>query len=131
MNKNSTNSQHKSRNGRGADMTLGNVSGNHNSFVNGSSDVSISGEGAGLGKDILTVVPYIVHESSLAREERHVRRLIAALIISTITLLATNIGWLMFFSQYNFETTEISSEGGGNANYIGENGDIYNGSYQG
>ena len=31
----------------------------------------------------------------------------------------------MFLSQFEFETTEISSEGGGNANYIGEDGDIY------
>ena len=79
----------------------------------------------------VTAVPYIAHESDMARQERSNKRLAIALIISIITLFLSNIGWLVYLSQYEFETTEISSEGGGNANYIGEDGNIYNGSYQG
>lgn len=111
---------------------IGDVSGNNSSVIgNGNTDISI-GEQKGFGNEILTAVPYIVHESAMSREERHVKRLVIALIISIATLLLSNIGWLLFLSQYEFEyeTTEISSEGGGNANYIGHNGDIYNGEDQ-
>lgn len=80
---------------------------------------------------IIPSVPYMVHESAMARNERHIRRLVISLIVSIITLFAANIGWLWFLSQFEFESTEISSEGGGNANYIGEDGNIYNGTYQG
>lgn len=109
----------------------GDVSKNHNSVIgNGNSGVSIN-DNAGFGSEMLTAVPYIVHESAMARSERHIKRLVVSLIISIITLFAANVGWLLFFSQFDFESTEISSEGGGNANYIGEDGNIYNGSYQG
>lgn len=110
---------------------IGDASKNYNSVIgNGNSGISIN-DNAGLGGEILTAVPYIVHESAMARSERHIKRLVLSLIISIITLFAANVGWLLFFSQFDFESTEISSEGGGNANYIGEDGDIYNGSYQG
>lgn len=82
-------------------------------------------------QSLISAVPYIVHESAMTRGERHVKRLVVALIISIATLFLSNIAWLMYISQYDFETTEISSEGGGNANYIGEDGNIYNGTYQG
>lgn len=109
---------------------------NNNIAGNGKMEVaSIKNENpkTSLNDSILTVVPYIVHESSLAREERHVKRLIIALIVSIATLLITNIGWLAFLSQFEFEyeNTEISADDGGNANYIGQDGDIYNGSYKG
>lgn len=79
----------------------------------------------------VTAVPYIAYESAMARNERHIKRLIISLIISIATLFAANIAWLLYLSQFKFESTEISSEGGGNANYIGEDGDIYNGTDKG
>lgn len=39
---------------------------------------------------------------------------------------STNAFWIFYISQYNFESYEISTDGGGNANYIGQDGDIYN-----
>ena len=110
---------------------IDNISGNRSSIIgNGNTGISLN-DTVGIGEEILTAVPYIVHESSMAREERHIKRLSIALIVCIITLLLTNIGWLAYLSQYEFEEVEISSEGGGNANYIGEDGNIYNGSYQG
>ena len=42
-------------------------------------------------------------------------------------IVFTNTAWLYVFSQYDFETYEVSSEEG-NANYVGGNsGDINNG----
>lgn len=112
-------------------QNIGDISGNQNNvIVSGNSEISISSNER-LGDQLTAAVPYIVYESAMARTERHIKRLVVSLIVSILTLFAANVGWLMFLSQYEFETTEISSEGGGNANYIGEEGDIYNGSYQG
>ena len=108
----------------------GDISGNFNSVIgNENSKISICNN-EGLGEQF-TAVPYIVYESAMARTERHIKRLVISLIVCILTLFAANIGWLVFLSQFDFESAEISSEGGGNANYIGEDGNIYNGSYQG
>lgn len=73
-------------------------------------------------------VPYIVHESSLARMERINRRLWIALILVICLLVATNGAWLWYESQWEVVETEITQENdGGYNNYIGNDGDIYNG----
>ena len=63
----------------------------------------------------------------MARMERHIKRLWIALIIAISLIFASNAVWLSFISQYNFESYDLSTEGGGNANYIGNDGEIYNG----
>lgn len=72
-------------------------------------------------------IPYIVHEAEMTRSERHIKRLWIALIIAILIICASNIAWLIYISQYDFESYDLSTEGGGNANYIGQDGDIYNG----
>lgn len=72
-------------------------------------------------------VPYIVYEGEQARNERHIKRMWIALIIAIIALFASNALWLWEWCQYDTESYEISTEGGGNANYIGEDGVIING----
>jgi hypothetical protein len=72
-------------------------------------------------------VPYIVFEGELARAERHIKRLWIALIVAIVALLACNIAYLWYLNQYDFESYEITAEGDGHANYIGQDGDIYNG----
>lgn len=72
-------------------------------------------------------VPFIVHEAAMARAERHIKRLWIALIIAVLAIVATNISWLIYISRYDFESYELSADNGGNANYIGNDGDIYNG----
>lgn len=73
-------------------------------------------------------VPYIVHESSLARMERINRRLWIALILVICLFVATNAGWIWYESQWEVVETEITQENdGGYNNYIGNDGDIYNG----
>ena len=71
-------------------------------------------------------VPYIVYENEMFRHERTVKRLLIVLCIACIMIVVTNSMWLYVFSQYDFETYEVSSEDG-NANYIGGSGDINNG----
>lgn len=77
----------------------------------------------------LQPVPYIAHESALARIERSMRRLITALIVVAVLWFATIGIFVLYLSQYDFEDymVELSTDGGGNANYIGQDGDIFNG----
>jgi hypothetical protein len=71
-------------------------------------------------------VPYIVHESAMARSERHIKRLVIALIVSVVMIVVTNIAWLYYESQ--FETVEYSQDGEGINNInTGEQGNILNG----
>lgn len=79
----------------------------------------------------LSVVSYIVFEGELARAERHIKRLWIALIVAIIALIVCNIGYLWYLNQYDFESYEIIAEGDGHANYIGQDGDIYNGKSDG
>ena len=76
-------------------------------------------------------VPYIVHETAMARNERNVKRMIIAIIVSIALLFASNALWLWAWMQYDYSGEEIIVEqdttDGGNANYIGNDGDIVNG----
>ena len=76
-------------------------------------------------------VPYIVYESEAARHERTVKRLLTALLISVVLMVATNMAWLYVFNQYDFssETYTIEGQDNANANYLesGMDGVINNG----
>lgn len=50
-------------------------------------------------------VPYIVHESDMARAERHFKRLWGVIILLIVLLVATNALWLWYSQQ--FERAEI------------------------
>ena len=73
--------------------------------------------------------PYFAHESAMTRAERHIKRMWIALIVCIMLIFASNALWLWVWNSYDFYTEEvvIDSRDGGNANYIGQNGDIYNG----
>lgn len=73
-------------------------------------------------------VPYIVHESSMARMERQIKRLWIALIVCIALIFASNAGWLIYESQ--FETFEYSydyQQDGQGTNIIGDGNDVNNG----
>lgn len=76
-------------------------------------------------------VPYIVHESSMARMERQVKRGWIALIVAVCLLFVSNAAWLYAWMQYDYTSekviVDVNSDDGGNANYIGNDGDIVNG----
>lgn len=82
------------------------------------------------------VVPYIVYEGERARNERHVKRLIVALVVTILLLFASNALWLYCWMQYDYvgevdATQQIDVDAkDGVANYIGNDGDIVNGSYR-
>ena len=55
------------------------------------------------------------------------KRIFVVLIATLIMLFASNLAWLYVFNQYDFQSYELNSEDGGNANFIGNDGDITNG----
>lgn len=71
-------------------------------------------------------VPYFVYEMEQARSERHFKRLWAVIIVLLAMIFATNIGWLIYESQFETITYEQNGEGINNVNY-GEQGDLNNG----
>jgi len=81
-------------------------------------------------------VPYIVYDEEQARNERNVKRLVIALIISICLIFASNLVWLYAWMQYDYTSEEIThtvdvDAKEGIANYIGNNGDIVNGADSG
>ena len=71
-------------------------------------------------------VPYIVHESAMARMERQIKRLWIALLVVICMLFASNAGWLIYESKFATISCEQDGEGINNVN-IGEQGDLING----
>lgn len=75
-------------------------------------------------------IPYVVYESAQTRLERIIKRLIIALIIVTSMLFISNIIWLHEWIKFDYVTEDevITVDGSdGIANYIGNDGDIANG----
>lgn len=75
-------------------------------------------------------VDFIVYEANEARHERTVKRLIIALIISIVLMFTSYALWLWAWTSYDYSSEEtITTVDGkdGNANYIGNDGDINNG----
>lgn len=74
-------------------------------------------------------VSYLIYEATQARNERAVKRLVIALIIAIVLIFASNAIWLYAWLQYDYigEEITVDSQDGGNANYIGHDGDINNG----
>lgn len=74
-------------------------------------------------------VPYIVHESSMARMERHIKRLWITILTLIFLLVGSNCAWIWWNNKWEtVEKWEITQENdGGYNNYIGNDGDIVNG----
>ena len=79
-------------------------------------------------------VDYWTHENAMVRMERIIRRLVAAIIIIVIALVASNFIWIYAWMQYDYssDTSSITVDAAdGIANFIGNNGDISNGADNG
>lgn len=67
-------------------------------------------------------VPYIAHESAMARSERHIKRLWLVIIICIALLFSCNALWLYEWCQYDYvgeETSTTYSQDGEGLNIIG------------
>lgn len=72
-------------------------------------------------------VSFVVFEAATTRLDRIIKRLAIVLALAVVLLFASNAMWLWAWMQYDYENYEIVSDDGGNANYIGNDGDVYNG----
>lgn len=67
-------------------------------------------------------VPYVVHESDMARQERTIKRLWILLLVLVVLFVGSNAAWVWYESQF-IDTVETSydieqdTDGGGN-NYV-------------
>lgn len=71
-------------------------------------------------------VPYIIHEGCLARDERVIKRLVIALILTIVLMFASNGIWLYAWMQYDYEgetttksTTTTTTQDGDGTNIYG------------
>lgn len=71
-------------------------------------------------------VPYIVHESAMARAERAAKRLWIVIILLIVLLVGSNCAWLWYESQFE-EIIVTQKNADGYNNFIGNDGDIING----
>lgn len=62
-------------------------------------------------------VPYIVFESELARQERHIKRLWIALIAAIVASVLIVGGFLLYLNQYDFASYQQDGEG---VNIVGD-----------
>jgi len=62
-------------------------------------------------------VPYIVHETEIARQERHIKRLWIALFVAIFACVAITGGFLWYLNQYDFESYEQDGSG---VNIVGD-----------
>ena len=75
------------------------------------------------------LIPFVAHESMMVRMERTNHRLWILCIFLIILLIASNFAWLMYERQWEVveeQTVTQESEDGVN-NFIGNDGNIYNG----
>ena len=82
-------------------------------------------------KDNDQIPQHSKEELAFAFSERMVKLLWIALIICICFIFASNACWLYAWIQYDYSNEEtivdVNSDDGGNANYIGNDGDIVNG----
>lgn len=80
--------------------------------------------------EILTI-PYAAHQSAAARQERQIRRMWIVVLVLISALIGTNLAWIIYENSFEeIVTTEeiiVDADNNGNANYIGQDGNIYNG----
>lgn len=71
----------------------------------------------------------IAFERMQAKDERNDRWRNIIILVLIILLVITNAMWLVAWNQYDYvdDYTTVEADDGSDANYIGNDGDIYNG----
>ena len=55
-------------------------------------------------------VPYVVHESALARAEHTIKRMWITCLALITLLVVTNVMWIWYNSRFEYATTEVCNE---------------------
>lgn len=74
-------------------------------------------------------VPFASHEAEAERQDRQIKRMWIALIVAISMMFLMNMAWIGAWTSYDYSSEEVivDAEDNGNANYIGQDGNIYNG----
>ena len=79
----------------------------------------------------MAVMPIAQHEKDQNRLMGIIKSLIVVIVILIVLLVGSNVGWLIYESQYEVveetATTITQDNADGYNNYIGNDGDIVNG----
>ena len=78
-------------------------------------------------ENVNVIVPYVAHESAMARSERHNKRLWIVILVLIGALIGTNLAWIIYNSQFEVVEDSVVVEqenDNGDNNYIGNDGDI-------
>ena len=81
----------------------------------------------------MAVMPIAQHEKDQSRLMGIIKWLIAVIVILIVLLVGSNVGWLIYNSQFEVveetktETNITQDNDSGYNNYIGNDGDIVNG----
>ena len=79
----------------------------------------------------MAVMPIAQHEKDQSRLMGIIKWLIAVIVILIVLLVGSNVGWLIYNSQFEVveetATTITQDNADGYNNYIGNDGDIVNG----
>ena len=78
-------------------------------------------------ENVNVIVPYVEHESAMARSERHNKRLWIVILVLIGALIGTNLAWIIYNSQFEVVEDSVVVEqenDNGDNNYIGNDGDI-------
>ena len=72
-------------------------------------------------------VPYVVHESAMARAERHTKALIWVIVLLIVLLVGSNIAWIAYENSFDdmTETYTVEQDGADTNNSI-INGGVIN-----
>ena len=72
-------------------------------------------------------VPYVVHESAMARAERHTKALVWVIVLLIVLLVGSNVGWLVYESSFDdmTETYTVEQDGAETNNSV-INGGVIN-----
>lgn len=79
---------------------------------------------------LIEPIPFIAHESAMARMERTIKRLWILLMILVVLLVGSNVAWIIYESQFveeewSYEATTDEggtaiANGSGEVNYYGD-----------
>ena len=70
------------------------------------------------------LIPYIAYEAAQSRLERIIKRLWITTIILIVLLVASNVGWLIYESQFEYFETSIEADQDGDGINIVGGGDV-------
>ena len=75
------------------------------------------------------IIPYMIHETAMARNSRAIKLLVFALIAAIVLMFASNAIWLYAWNSYEYVSEEVVyTQDGQGTNIIGNGNDVDNGS---